>query len=188
MSRSIATKKMLAESLKKIMKTKPLNKVSVKDIVNDCNLNRHTFYYHFKDIYDLIEWIYKTEAIEGIAGHKNYENWTDVFYSIFLYIENNKEFCYNTLNSLSRNNLEMYLFSVINNFIMGVIEEVAININVKENDKKFIADFYTHAFSGIVMQWMRNGMKEDPKVLIEKLKYLIEGSFIRALNKYETMA
>lgn len=187
MSSSITTKRLLAESLKKIMKTRPLSKVSVKDIVNDCNLNRQTFYYHFKDIYDLVEWIYKKEAVEGIENYKSYETWADGFYKIFLYIENNKEFCYNTLNSLSRTHLDMYLFSVINNLLMEVIEEISININVKECDKKFIADFYTHAFAGLVIQWMKDGMKEEPEVLIEKLKYLIEGSFIRALNKYETM-
>lgn len=187
MSNSLQTKKSLANSLKKLMKVTPLHKISVKDVVKDCNVNRQTFYYHFHDIYDLVEWIYKTEAIESIAEYKSYNTWTDGFYKIFLYIEDNKEFCYNTLNSLSRTHLDMYLFSVINDLLMGVINEISSDMSVKNDDKKFISDFYTHAFTGLVIQWMKDGMRENPKVLIEKLKYLIEGNFIRALKRYEEM-
>lgn len=187
MSSSLQTKKSLAKSLKKLMRSTPLHKISVKDVVKDCNLNRQTFYYHFHDIYELVEWIYKTEAIESIAEYKSYNTWIDGFYKIFLYIEGNKEFCYNTLNSLSRTHLDMYLFSVINGLLMGVINEISSDMSIKIEDKKFMADFYTHAFAGLVIQWMKDGMKEDPKVLIEKLKELIEGNFVIALKRYQQM-
>nr|WP_284502200.1 dihydroxyacetone kinase transcriptional activator DhaS [Clostridium tertium] len=186
-SSSLQTKKSLAKSLKKLMRSTPLHKISVKDVVKDCNLNRQTFYYHFHDIYELVEWIYKTEAIESIAEYKSYNTWIDGFYKIFLYIEGNKDFCYNTLNSLSRTHLDMYLFSVINGLLMGVINEISSDMIIKIEDKKFMADFYTHAFAGLVIQWMKDGMKEDPKVLIEKLKELIEGNFVIALKRYQQM-
>ena len=54
---STITKRALEASLKKLVKTKPLNKITVSDITDDCGINRMTFYYHFKDIYDLVEWI-----------------------------------------------------------------------------------------------------------------------------------
>jgi AcrR family transcriptional regulator len=57
------TKNLLADSLKNLMKTKPLPKITVQELVNGCRLNRRTFYYHFKDIYDILEWIYKKEAV-----------------------------------------------------------------------------------------------------------------------------
>lgn len=185
--KSIETKKVLANSLKKLMTITPLNKITINNIVNDCNLNRQTFYYHFQDIYSLVEWIYKTEAIEGISNYRNYENWSLGFYKIFTYIQTNREFCYNILNSLGRSHLDTYLFSSIKDLLMGVIDEISVDINVDISDKEFIADFYTHAFCGLVIQWMNEGMKEDPKILIEKLKYLIEGSFSRALNKYKVI-
>lgn len=185
MSSSLITKKALANSLKELMKDISLNKISVKQIVEDCGLNRQTFYYHFQDIFDLIEWIYTTEAIESISQYRSYNTWTDGFYKIFIYIENNKAFCLNTLNSLGRNHLDMYLYAVTNELLMGVVNEVSCNMNVNEEDKKFIANFYTHAFTGLVIQWMKEGMKENPKVIIEKLSELIEGNFIRALQRYE---
>lgn len=186
MSSSLITKKALSNSLKELMADTPLSKISVKDIVDRCGLNRQTFYYHFRDIYDLIEWIYKTEAIESIADYTNYDAWTEGFYKVFLYIKDNRAFCFNTLNSLGRNHLDMYLYSVINELLMRVVNEVSCDMKVKEGDKKFIANFYTHAFAGLAIQWMKDGMREDPKDIIQKLSELIEGNFIKALKRYES--
>ncbi|ULO06382.1 dihydroxyacetone kinase transcriptional activator DhaS [Paenibacillus sp. 19GGS1-52] len=185
MSNSFLTKKALAQSLKSLMEHIPLNKISVKHLVDDCGLNRQTFYYHFQDIFDLLGWIYKTEAVESIAQYRSYSTWTDGFYRIFCYIESNKAFCYNTLDSLGRNHLDAYLYEVTNDLIMGVINELSSNMTVSSEDKRFIANFYTLAFTGLVIQWLRDGMKEQPKQIIAKLSELIEGNFLKALHRYE---
>ncbi|MNV69846.1 hypothetical protein D3C71_1627760 [compost metagenome] len=68
---------------------------------------------------------------------------------------------------------------------MGVIDELAANMNVSVQDKQFIANFYTLAFSGLVIKWMRDGMRENPQAMIERLSVLLEGQFLTALSKYE---
>ncbi|NJJ39716.1 TetR-like C-terminal domain-containing protein [Paenibacillus apii] len=185
MSNSLLTKKALAHCLKKRMEHIPLNKITVKQLVDDCGLNRQTFYYHFHDIFELLGWIYQKEAVDGIAEYRGYGTWTDGFYKIFLYIEDNRAFCLNTLESLGRNHLDAYLYAVTNDLIMGVINELAAGMRVNEDDKQFIANFYTLAFTGLLIQWMRDGMKESPKLIIERLSVLLEGHFMKALNKYE---
>ena len=52
---SQTTKRALEASLKKLLLQKPLNKITINDITEDCGVNRMTFYYHFKDIYDLVD-------------------------------------------------------------------------------------------------------------------------------------
>ena len=74
------TKKALAESLKKLLSKNKLNKITIKEITEDCGVNRQTFYYHFKDIYDLLEWIYKNEVIQEIEEKTTYETWQQGFY------------------------------------------------------------------------------------------------------------
>ena len=69
------TKKALAETLKKLLSKNKLNKITIKEITEDCGINRQTFYYHFKDIYDLLEWIYKNEVIQEIEEKTTYETW-----------------------------------------------------------------------------------------------------------------
>lgn len=185
MSNSFLTKNALSHSLKELMEHTSLNKITVTQLVDHCGLNRQTFYYHFQDIFDLLGWIYKTEAVESIAQYRTYSTWTDGFYRIFCYIERNKTFCCNTLNSLGRNHLDAYLYEVTYDLIMGVINELSVEMEVNSEDKHFIANFYTLAFTGLVIQWMRDGMKEQPNHIIEKLSVLIDGNFLKALHKYE---
>ena len=59
---SLLTEKALAASLKKLLEKKTLDKITVKDITDDCGVNRQTFYYHFHDVYDWVEWIFTEEA------------------------------------------------------------------------------------------------------------------------------
>ncbi|WP_197997961.1 TetR/AcrR family transcriptional regulator [Paenibacillus sp. CFBP 13594] len=184
-SASHLTKHALAHSLKSLMEHTPLNKITVKHLVDHCGVNRQTFYYHFQDIYALLGWIYQTEAVESLMEYRSYSTWTDGFYKIFCYIENNKTFCCNTLNSLGRTHLDSYLYEVTHDLIMGVIDELACGIKVRGEDKEFVANFYTLAFTGLIIQWMRGNMQEPPKQIIEKLSELIEGNVLRALHRYE---
>ncbi|GJM82929.1 TetR family transcriptional regulator [Paenibacillus sp. HMSSN-139] len=188
MSSSHLTKKALAASLKSRMTHTPLNKITVKDLVDDCGLNRQTFYYHFQDIYELLGWIYQTEAVDAIAGERSYRTWTNGFLKIFKYIEDNRAFCLNTLNSLARSHLDSYLYNVTNSLVMGVVEEVSAGMHVDEADQRFLANFYTLAFTGLIIGWMRDGMKERPERIIEKLSELVDGHFEQALQRYEHKA
>ncbi|GIP21147.1 TetR/AcrR family transcriptional regulator [Paenibacillus sp. J22TS3] len=185
MSSSLLTKKALAASLKRLMQEIPLNKISVKDLTEECHLNRQTFYYHFQDIYELLGWIYQTEAVDAIAQERSYHTWTHGLHTIFTYIEENKAVCLNTLNSLGRNHLDSYLYTMTNPLILGVVNEVSSGRQVPEQDKLFIANFYTLAFTGLVIQWMQGGMRENPSDIIGRLSRLVEGNFERALDRYE---
>ena len=97
---SQTTKKALAESLKKLMNATPLVKITVNDIVKDCGVNRRTFYYHFKDVYDLLEWIFKNEVSNVMAENKTYNTWQQGFLRIFFYLSENRKIVLNTYNSI----------------------------------------------------------------------------------------
>ena len=79
---SQTTKRALAQSLKHLMEQKPLEKITVVDISEDCGVNRQTFYYHFQDIYDLIEWIYINEAEKRLGEKTTYDTWQEGFLQI----------------------------------------------------------------------------------------------------------
>jgi len=183
---SQTTKKAIAASLKKLLAEKPLDKINITDITDDCEVNRQTFYYHFQDIYDLVEWIYTSEATKAIDGNKTYDTWQQGFLQIFEYVLENKAFVKSTYHSISREHLETYLYSETYQLLLGVIEEKATNIPLREDDMAFIANFYKYAFVGLLLEWVRTGMKEKPQVMIERLNILIGGNISGALERFRT--
>ena len=181
---SQTTKRAIAASLKKLLKEKPLDKISITDITDDCEVNRQTFYYHFKDIYDLVEWIYTSEATKALDGKKTYDTWQQGFYQIFEYVLTNKAFVKSTYHSINREHLENYLYNETYNLLIGVVEEKAADLQIRDSDKAFIADFYKYAFVGLMLEWVRTGMKEKPSEIIERLSILIGGNITGALERF----
>jgi probable dihydroxyacetone kinase regulator len=180
------TRNLLSDSLKDLMLIKPLNKITVQEIVDRCTLNRRTFYYHFKDIYDLLEWMYKKEAIAELQKRATYNTWQEGFLNLFLYIQNNKKICLCAFHSLGREHLESFLYSVTYQLIQHVVDTQTGDLQVNEEHKNFLANFYTIAFLGIVIQWMQNGMKEQPQKITEALSITVHGSMLNALEQYES--
>ncbi len=181
MPSSLITKKALANSLKQLMEKIPLNKITVQDIVDNCELNRQTFYYHFQSIFDLLEWIYKTEVVESISENKSYETWTEGYLNILLYIEKNKKFCLNTFKYTERDNLDSIMYKITNGLLAGVVREVLQNMGLKEEDKELICNFFSLAFIGLLVQWFRQGMKKKPEAIVGRLSKL-EENFARVLE------
>ena len=179
------TKRALGASLKKLLAEKPLDKIIVGDITQDCEVNRQTFYYHFKDVYDLIEWVYLDEATHALDGRKTYDTWQEGFYAIFQWVLANRAFVLGTYHSLSREHLERYLYGETRGLLLGVVEEQAAGRHVRAEDRAFIADVYKYAFVGLVLDWIGSGMKEDPANLVERLTLVIHGSIANALDNFD---
>lgn len=179
------TKRALETSLKNLLLQKPLNKITISDIANDCGINRMTFYYHFKDIYDLIEWICNEETARAINGNKTYETWQQGFLQTFQMVLENKPFITNVYHSISKEKIEDYFYAITFDLLMGVVEEKAVGMSVSESDKKFIAKFYNFAFVGLLLDWIKTDMRQDPQLIIDQVSTLIHGDVSRALNRYQ---
>ena len=117
------TKKALEASLKKMMLKKPLDKITIRDITDDCGISRMTFYYHFQDIYDLIEWACVEDATAALQGKKTYDTWHEGLVQIFEAVLENKAFILNAYRCISREQMENFLFSVTYGLIRGVVDE-----------------------------------------------------------------
>ncbi|WP_195199222.1 TetR/AcrR family transcriptional regulator [Faecalispora jeddahensis] len=178
------TKRALEESLKRMLLKKPVNKITILDITEDCGISRMTFYYHFKDIYDLIEWSCVEDAAKALDGKKTYDTWQQGFLQIFQAVLENKPFIQNVYQSVSREQVENYLYTLTYRLLIGVVEEKAAGMDVRDTDKEFIANFYKFAFVGLMLDWIKDGMKKDPQQIIDRLSILIEGEITRALDRY----
>ena len=180
------TKRALEQSLKNLLLQKPLNKITINDIAEDCGVNRMTVYYHFKDIYDLIEWSCHEDAAKAIEGNKTYDTWEQGFLNIFLAVRDNKPFIMNVYNHVSREQIEQYLYAVTYRLLIDVVSECAGDMSVKEEDKVFLADYYKYAFVGVMLDWIRCDMRTEPEQLVERISIIMEGNVRSALSRLQT--
>ncbi|MCI2111465.1 MAG: TetR family transcriptional regulator C-terminal domain-containing protein [Bacilli bacterium] len=178
------TKKALASSLKKMLLQKPLKDITVGDLTDDCGINRQTFYYHFDNIPALIEWTCVQDADAILAENRHYKNWEEGFYSVFMLALEDRSFVMNIYHSVSLNILMRYMERLVRPLLYEVVEEQSYGLSVKDEDKEFIARFYTSSFVGLVLDWIDAGMKEDPKRIVTRLSPIVKGTFRQALVSY----
>ena len=180
---SQVTKRALEASLKSLLLQKPLSKITVTDITEDCGINRMTFYYHFKDIYDLVEWCCQEDASRALAGKKTYETWQQGLLQIFEAVRENKPFILNVYRSVSREQVENCLYKVTYALLDGVVEEQAQGMSVRQEDKAFLATLYQYMFVGLMLDWIKSDMKEDPQAIVSRLELAIHGNIRAALER-----
>lgn len=178
------TKRALEASLKKLLLKKPLNKITINDITEDCGVNRMTFYYHFKDIYDLVDWILVEDATEALEGRQNFETWSEALLDALQRIQDNRVLVLNVYRSVSREQVEQYLYKMLDPLLRMFVERE--NIPVQEEDKQFIIDFYKYALVGMVLEWVRRDMKTEPAIMAERLNTMMHGDLKRALLRFST--
>lgn len=160
---SQVTKRALEQSLKNLLLKKPLTKITVSDIADDCGINRMTFYYHFKDIYDLVEWSCLEDAKRALDEKKTYDTWQQGLLQIFEAVQQNKPFILNVYRCVHREQVEKYLQPLVDELLIGVIEEKASGMTVRDEDKQFIAQAYGYMFIGLMLDWIKDNMREDPQ-------------------------
>ena len=176
------TKYDLEASLKKLLLQKPLDKITISDLTVDCGISRMAFYYHFKDIYDLVEWVCLEDAQRALQGKKTYDTWQEGLEQIFEAVLENKPFILNVYRSVSREQIENYLFQLTRALIRGVVEEKAVGTGLSEEEKEFIADFYKYSFVGVMLDWVRGGMKEPPEQVVGRVSQMTHGQLRSAIE------
>lgn len=177
------TKKAIIESFMKLLNEKPLDKITVKDIVEDCNVNRNTFYYHFEDIHALVYEIFKLETERVIGKHEDIESWQEGFIEAARFALENKRAVYHIYNSNSREDLYNYLNIIARDVMRRFVDKIPEGDGAAETDKALIAEFYKCALVGLALDWVSGGMKIDPEELIRNIGRLFEGNIQDSLKR-----
>ena len=180
-----ATKAALEESLKRLLLKKPLDKITITDITTDCGISRMAFYYHFKDIYDLVEWSCVEDGTKALQGKKTYDSWTEGLTQIFEAVLENKPFIMNVYRNVDRERMERYLYHLTYDLIVGVVQEKSKDLDISGEDKKFIANFYKYGFVGIMLEWIQEGIKEDIEELVNKMSLTLHNTVTTSIRNFQ---
>lgn len=178
------TKYALEASLKKLLLQKPLDKITINDLTEDCGISRMAFYYHFKDIYDLVEWACLEDATRALQGKKTCDSWQEGLSQIFEAVLENKPFIMNVYHSVSREQIENYLFKLTYHLIMGVVEEKSVGKDIRKEEKVFIAEFYKYGFVGVMLDWIKQGMKADYHEIVDRISVTLKGNITQSIENF----
>ena len=164
------TKVELANALKKLSHEKQFDKISVSDITLKCNLNRQTFYYHFQDKYECLEWIYHHDCLLSLTNEMTANNWEICIEKTLLIMSKDKEFYINSISDNPRIFMNAFFNTLTHTFYTLVR-------NYDETNKlplsaSFVSEFLTTGIVGMTMKWVLTGMKDDPHLLVEQFKVM----------------
>ncbi len=182
---SMKTKKALAESLKKLMRAKPFSKITVTEIVNDCGVNRKTFYYHFEDIYALLRWIFEEEAVNILKQFHQIDDYDGAMSFIVDYIDENRDLLKNAYDAFG----SVELGNFFRTSIMGLTREHIAS--VEENMRRrlpaetedYLCEFLTEAASGMLLSYISNQSNFGNGEFIKPISNILRASIIGVLTE-----
>lgn len=182
------TRKLIQETFVELALEKPVDKITVKEIVDTCGINRNSFYYHYEDLPDLIISIIEDMISDESRRHAG-QGIQEVIISMARTLQNNLGLCRNVYYSKNREALSIRLNKTINNLIEDYLEKEQISrFQISEEDREIIIQTYRMEFAGMIREWMQDGMKYDLVHRFVRMLELREGTIdqmlLRAQESY----
>lgn len=178
------TKDAIKQSFLKLLNCKPIDKITVKEIVQDCGINRNSFYYHFADIPSLMEEIFNDQADEFVSRSFSYENLYDSIMAAIAFSLENKTAILHVFNSPNRQFLDRYLNRVARRTVTGFFDNYTKGVkNISEEDREAIVMYYKSLLIGFVFDWINDGVQYDLSMKAKRICELFEGTLELAIER-----
>ena len=182
MPASTITKRAISAGFKELMRHKSFDRITIADITDKCGLNRQTFYYHFQDKYELINWIYYNDYIADLSDNVTLENWNDKILELLTKMKKEAYFFENAFKSSGYNEFEKYLLMFTNELFIDIIQKLDKNNEISKNDMEFNAQFYSFGSVGMIVSWAKTGMTSSPENIVIHIKNLVYDMRMLAFN------
>ncbi len=176
------TKKALIASFFKLLRTRPFKKITVSDITSDCGVNRMTFYYHFKDINELVESSFEDSFYEIMKNTQNESDWSVTYLSLFEMILNQKDFVKKLYPEFDIRELLAFLLPLAGKMAGEAVEQHVDN-GFSEETKKRLTHSIGCCIVGSFLDWLESDMAKDPKELVKEQKELFDASVLGILTR-----
>lgn len=183
---SQSTKEKLFLSFKALIVEKPLNKITISNITDNVGVNRHTFYYHFKDEKALMVWGISRRLDEARDEAIRAGNWIDSLDISLHKAEEQRAFLLGLYHSHLRDAFRDLILSWCLEVFDRLIRDQAKGLPIGEQDLLFLINFFSYGLAGFLSDWLDRGMMEDHHTLSSQIRALLGDSFSTALEKFET--
>lgn len=175
---SLRTKTKLSNSLKKLMTQKPFSKITVSEIIRDCNVNRKTFYYHFEDIYALLKWMFEQEAINIVKQYDLPSDYEEALSFVIDYINENSFILNCVYDSIGLEEMKRFLHHDVTDIIRTFIDgkEKELGLQISDDFKSFLCNLYTEGFAGTLLHQIKEPEQYSKEQLISYCSLILNNS------------
>ena len=179
---SNAAKRQICTVLKELMTQKPLNRITVAEIMDTCGMRRQHFYYYFTDIYDLLRWTFEKEALELLQQQKGVSLWQDGFLHLFQYINQNRAVCLCALDSLGKESLKRLLEADVSSIVDRAVRQTAEENGLPAHslEVEVVICLVTIMMAGAVESWLRGELTQTPEELTRRIDMMFQ-DYIRGV-------
>lgn len=178
------TKKALAASLKKLLAEKPCSKITVSELIQDCGLNRKTFYYHFADLPALVKWMFEQEAVEVVKQFNLLTDCEKAINFVIDYVDSNTHIINCIYDSMGHDCMKQFLFDDFYGITRAAIDGAAVQVDVQlsEDFLQFLSRFYAEAIAGTLIDWFQNRLTLKREDIVNNLVLIFRQSLPNLLR------
>ena len=166
------TKAAIMDAFVRLLGQMPLGQITVQAITAECGISRNTFYYHYGDIYALLKAMLQRDMDMLLAQRRPREHATEGLRRLIGYISTRQRMVQHIYSDLGHANLEDYLMETTWELFMAYIRDTAEGLSPSAEDLEFICYSYQFMLIGILLRWVRGGMKADLEGLLERAQRL----------------
>lgn len=172
---SAITKNALSGALKQLLQTKTLGDITVGELAQTAGVSRKTFYYHFQDIYDLLEWTLGEDK-QLLLTELDLDNWDEALERITRYLDANRSLILNAYHSLSRTAVERALTALLLPRVDQLLTRESGYDRLSAEDAGLLRSLYTLGVVGILLRWIDDGLQLDRLPSLQKLQIFFHGA------------
>ena len=163
------TKKEIRSSFLRLLNERPMNQITVKMIVEDCGINRNTFYYHYHDLQDLVEEILTERYEEFTRSYPTVDSLRGVAETSAAFVAETRRPILNIYRSVSRDIFERYLWKVCDRAVRDYGSKILPKEEIAAEDREAVYRFYKYVCFGLILDWLDDGMQEDIERFTERI-------------------
>lgn len=172
----------ISGALKQLMTQKPLERITVAEIMDTCGMRRQHFYYYFTDIYDLLRWTFEKEALELLQQQQGVSPWQNGFLHLFQYINQNRAVCLCALDSLGKESLKQLLEVDVSSIVDRAVRQTAVENGLPAHspEVEVVICLVTIMMAGAVESWLRGELTQTPEELTRRIDMMFQ-DYIRGV-------
>ena len=178
------TKAMLCQALKKKMVQKPLDKITVKDIIEKADINRNTFYYYYENIPALMDALFDQEITKFTESTDASDSFAKEYMRASAVVRENRRAIYHLYHSEYRERLSQYLETAAELFIERFVRKAAASYALSEEGIYYVTHFYSYAVVGLTIHVIRENMPSIDEKLPEQIERTFYGSVDDVIRSY----